>query len=98
MVYLGTLIFDEYSEESSYEDRNPWTSIAKLVHVSKVDVNSNFHTNSRCRAMVIGVWRGVRGTVEESQFSRAERLGLILQSSTSSPSKARKQSMAYTKN
>ena len=53
MVYLGTPIFDEYSEESSYEDRNPWTSIAKLVHVSKVEVNSNFHTNSRCRAMVL---------------------------------------------
>jgi len=83
MVHLGTLISDECSEDSSYEDWNPWTSIAKLIHVSKVEVNRNFHTNSRCRAMVVGEWRRARGAVEDSQFSTAEMLGLILRFSTS---------------
>ena len=38
---------------------------------------------------VIGVWRGARGNVDASQFSKAERLSLTVQSSMSSPSKVR---------
>jgi len=62
-----------------------------------INVNRLFRASFLDRAMVIGVWRGVRGTVEESQFSRAERLSSILPSSKSSPSKARKPSTTYAK-
>jgi hypothetical protein len=38
-----------------------------------INVNSNFRASFLDRAMVIGVWRGARGMLEDSQFSRAER-------------------------
>ena len=62
-----------------------------------INVNRLFRASFLDRAMVIGVWRGVGGTVEESQFSRAERPSSILPSSKSSPSKARRQSTTYAK-
>jgi len=43
------------------------------------------------------VWQRAKQRAEDSRFSRAEKPGLIMQSFTSSPSKARKQSTTYTK-
>ena len=38
-----------------------------------INVNSNFRASFLDRAMVFSVWRRARGTVEDSQFSRAEK-------------------------
>jgi hypothetical protein len=55
-----------------------------------INVNSFFHPHFVLTGYgVIGVWRGARTVLEESQFSKAEKPNLTVQFSKSSPSKAR---------
>jgi hypothetical protein len=74
-ILLKYLPAERFSAIGVSARRNVLPGVSPHKNMS-INVNRLFHASFLDRAMVIGVWRGARGTVEESQFSRGEKPNL----------------------